>query len=294
VIRALIGPSNVVSPTLSSLAMNFGLAPLLGKPAAVITDARISGRTDTAVVVERLLTISGEDAQTVDRKHREAVTTKLPTRFMLVSNELPRMKDASGALVGRMIFLQLTNSFYGREDVHLIDRLLPELPGILRWTIQGWARLRKRGKFIQPSAADGLLMAMETLASPIKSFLKDRCKVDPEASESIQNLFLQWKFWCMAKGQEHIGNDDDFGRNLRAALPTLKKIRPYVDGVRTYSYKGLRLLTEAELNDLGTDPGTDDEAGDATEPPDLEGTEVADGRSNEPYLWFEDQDSVPF
>ena len=35
--------------------MNFGLQPLLGKAVAMIQDARLSGRTDAAVVAERLL-----------------------------------------------------------------------------------------------------------------------------------------------------------------------------------------------------------------------------------------------
>ena len=38
-----------------------------------------------------LLSISGEDDQTIDRKHLPAWTGKLPTRFVLISNELPRL-----------------------------------------------------------------------------------------------------------------------------------------------------------------------------------------------------------
>jgi hypothetical protein len=36
----LIGKPNVCGPTLSSFAGDFGLAPLIGKPLAVISDAR--------------------------------------------------------------------------------------------------------------------------------------------------------------------------------------------------------------------------------------------------------------
>ena len=44
VLGALVGPDNVAGPTLSSLGNDFGLAPLLGKPLAVISDARLDGR----------------------------------------------------------------------------------------------------------------------------------------------------------------------------------------------------------------------------------------------------------
>ena len=101
ILRALVGSMNVAAPTLSSLCERFGLWPLLGKSVAVISDARLSGRADQAVIVERILSITGEDAQTVDRKNLQPVTVKLPTRFVIVTNELPRLGDASvPSLVG--------------------------------------------------------------------------------------------------------------------------------------------------------------------------------------------------
>ena len=99
----------MAGPTLSSLAGDFGLAPLLGKPLAVISDARLSGRGNH-VVVERLLSISGEDFLTVNRKYREQWTGQLPTRFMLISNELPQLGDASAAIANRFIPLLLDGS----------------------------------------------------------------------------------------------------------------------------------------------------------------------------------------
>ena len=95
VLKALAGPSNVVNPTLATLARPFGLAPLIDKPVAILPDARLSGRPDNAAITECLLSISGEDDQTVDRKHLPAWTGRLPTRFVLISNELPRLRDAS-------------------------------------------------------------------------------------------------------------------------------------------------------------------------------------------------------
>ena len=99
VLTGLVGAHNVAAPTLASLSTNFGLSPLIDKPLALISDARLSGRSDSSVVVERLLSISGEDSLTVDRKYKEPWTGRLPTRLVLLTNELPRLTDASGALV---------------------------------------------------------------------------------------------------------------------------------------------------------------------------------------------------
>jgi putative DNA primase/helicase len=69
VLTDLIGKRNVCGPTLNSLGNDFGLAPLINKPLAVISDARFVGRNGS-IVVERLLSISGEDTLTVNRKYK--------------------------------------------------------------------------------------------------------------------------------------------------------------------------------------------------------------------------------
>ena len=74
ILRKLLGQANVCGPTLSSLGTNFGLAPLIGKRLAIISDARIGSKTDQNIIVERILAITGEDALTIDRKYRDAWT----------------------------------------------------------------------------------------------------------------------------------------------------------------------------------------------------------------------------
>ncbi|MEZ6152371.1 MAG: phage/plasmid primase, P4 family [Pirellulaceae bacterium] len=178
ILSKLIGTSNVCGPTTSSLAGPFGLQPLLGKTLAVVSDARFHGE-NIMTVVERLLCISGEDTVTVDRKHMISTTLKLKTRFMFLSNELPRFQDSSGALPGRFVILAMTQSFYGKEDIGLTDRLLVELPGILNWAIEGWRRLRERGQFLMPLAVEEMVQEMQDLASPLGAFVRDSCYVGP-------------------------------------------------------------------------------------------------------------------
>ena len=103
---------------------------MIGKSLAIISDARFIGR-DSSIVVERLLSVSGEDTLTVNRKHRDQWIGKLPTRLHVISNELPKLGDASTAIVGRIVLLLLSLSWLGKEDHELEPSLQPELPGIL-------------------------------------------------------------------------------------------------------------------------------------------------------------------
>jgi putative DNA primase/helicase len=241
VLRALIGEENVAGPTLAGLGTNFGLWPLLGKQLAIISDARLSGRTDSAVVTERLLSISGEDALTIDRKCLQPVTVKLPTRLMILTNELPRLGDSSGALAGRMVVLVLTQSFYGREDHDLTDKVLAELPSILLWAIAGWERLRARGRFVQPDAGRELTGEMEDLTSPVGKFVREWCIVDPTACIGRQELYEAYRRWCEGEGKRKPEDQATFGRDLRAAVPTVRDARQRDGETRVRSYVGIEL-----------------------------------------------------
>jgi len=241
VAKALLGTANVAGPTLSGLGTNFGLSPLIGKPLAVISDARLSGKADQHVIAERLLSISGEDAITIDRKFRPAWTGTLPTRFLILTNELPRIADASGALASRFIVLTLATSFYGREDHGLTDRLLTELPGILNWSLEGLERLRERGYFIQPSSSADAIQELEDLGSPVGAFIRDRCTIGPGKQIACELLFDAWCAWCEAQKRKEPGTVQTFGRDLRAAVPGLKVAQPREDGTRSRRYEGIGL-----------------------------------------------------
>jgi len=245
VLTQLIGAGNVVGPTTSSLAGAFGLQPLIGKSLAIVSDARFSGN-DVAVVTERLLCISGEDALTVDRKHIGSVTMKLPTRFMFLANELPRFSDASGALAGRFLVLRFTQSFYGREDKELTGKLLIELPGILLWALQGWERLHRRGRFEQPPSAEDAIRDLEDLTSPVGAFVRDRCIVGAGFTVEAMELFQAWKDYCQSIGRDHSGTVQTLGRNLRAAVPGLGVRQPRIGGGRLRWYEGIALAHGAE------------------------------------------------
>src|SRR5262249_29592161 len=77
VLNRLIGSANVTSPSMADLGGPFGLWSLMGKSLAVINDARLSARTDKGAVLERLLSISGEDNVSVNRKNLSPVETRL-------------------------------------------------------------------------------------------------------------------------------------------------------------------------------------------------------------------------
>lgn len=242
VITALLGQGSVAQPTLASLATNFGLAPLIGKSLAIIGDARLSGKADQAAIAERLLSISGEDALTIDRKFLNAWTGRIGARFLIFTNEIPRIADASGALASRFVVLTMCQSFYGKEDRGLSNRLVGELSGILSWALVGYRRLHERGYFTQPDSAQDAVSELAELGSPIATFLKEKCTVAPGGRVSPMVLYREWVEWCAANGRTTAGTKQTFGRDLRSAVAGIKMSHPRTDGGRERYYEGIALM----------------------------------------------------
>jgi putative DNA primase/helicase len=237
VLKHLIGKANVTGPTLASLGTNFGLQDLIAKSLAIISDARL-GAANVHQVVERLLSVSGEDTLTVDRKYRDPWTGQLPTRFLVISNELPRFGDASGAIANRFVLLTTRHSFLGKENPGLTQELVPEMPGILNWALDGLERLQQQGRFTEPESSRDAIVALQDLTSPVAAFVRDRCSVGPVLEAPVDELYRAWKAWAEENGHR-ISTAQTFGRDLRAAVPGLAMTQPREHGVQRRLYRGI-------------------------------------------------------
>jgi putative DNA primase/helicase len=241
VLTGLVGRKNVAGPTLNSLGGDFGLAPLIGKPLAIISDARFVGKNGN-IVVERLLSISGEDMLTVNRKYRDQWTGKLPSRLHVISNELPRLGDASTAVVGRIVLLLLSRSWLGKEDHELERRLHGELSGILNWALAGLERLTvdNGNRFTRLASAEEAIATMRDLASPVAAFVREKCDFGADKEVEVDLLFGAYKTWC-EENEHPKASKQMFGRDLRAAVPAVRRTRPRDGSGRHYVYTSIAI-----------------------------------------------------
>lgn len=246
----LLGEGNVAGPKLASFANQFGLAPLIGKTLAIVSEMRLTAKLDSGQIVENLLSISGEDAMTIDRKHRDPWTGRLSTRIMVMSNELPKLADASAALASRFLYLRLRRSFAGREDLELEAKLQSEADGILLWAVKGWQDLKEHGRFRQPSAGESLAAEMAALSSPAHEFACDCLEFGPRYREITSVVFERWKKWAEERSlKEGLWTASTFGRKLSAAVPSIEVSKPTTVPGRVGNHRlwiGARLKPETE------------------------------------------------
>jgi len=244
VLSCLLGPKNFCGPSLNQLSQQFGMQSLIGKKLAVVPDARLDNRANRSVITEKLLSIIGEDVQEINRKNREYWSGILRLRVMILSNELPDFKDDTGVIATRFVILQTLNSFLGREDPELTERLRAELSGILNWALEGWARLAKRGKFIAPGNGE-LNEELSSNASAVKAFALECCEFGDGFTVSIDTAYNAYRNWCEGNGAQSWADRlpvNQFSGKVRSAFPgRITVVRPRDGGTRKRVFAGMRL-----------------------------------------------------
>ena len=247
VLSEMIGQQNVISPQLAELTETFGLQPWLNKPLASFTDARLPDRNRSGIT-SNLLRIVGNDMVTVNRKNEQSWSGHLPTRIIMYSNEMLQLTETTNALSGRMIPLEMTKSFYGKEDPYLIDRLIPELSGIFNWAMQGNERrlARASGQFITPESAKNLSESIAKQNNPLIDFIEDYFVFEKNGYVTTDEAFLVWKHFCH-DDNSHPGTKTAFTRKiLGTGLDHhVQAVNKKIDG------KPKRVYTNIRLNEAG-------------------------------------------
>jgi P4 family phage/plasmid primase-like protien len=182
-LQSLLSPTVICGPTLDSMGTNFGMSQLIGKQLAVVGDMRLGSKCDKDLLAEHVLKLSGRGLFTIDRKNKSHWTGSLPCKLLLISNEMPKLKDASGALASRIITFRTRKSFYGREDRHLFEnKIKPELPAILLWALDGLRRMRQRGPIAEPACSLEMREELAREGSPIMAFVQECLTLDVAAT----------------------------------------------------------------------------------------------------------------
>ena len=184
----------------SSLTQNFGLSPLIGKPSASISDARLgAGRTARSLssgsCPSRARTRSPSTGSTATRGRARS-----PTRFVIVTNEVPAFSRRPRRAGERFIILDADQELSRAEDPGLTNRALEERPG----TSPG----RSRASTDSASAATsrchrpalGRSAILRISPAPVSAFVREECTVGGGLQVDKDDLWDRWKTWAGEEG----------------------------------------------------------------------------------------------
>lgn len=241
-LQEMMGEGNSVATSIKSLGSDFGIQSLIGKPLAVLSDARKGKWTDIDVVYQRLKAISGMDEVDISRKYLTTWIGVLPTRFLIVLNEWPKLTDIPAELRERFVVVSFKISHADRADPLLIDKLRAERSAIFNRAIIAYKKLAERKRFTQPNASQKEVDELRAIANPLLPFIAEYCDIGSKQDVLKGDLYKVYDNWCAAN-DEVLHPREQFGKYLRLAVPNVTVKRPDSSKRETDRYVGVGLKT---------------------------------------------------
>ena len=249
----LIGKANSTSCSMTTLSNPHGLAALVGKRLAVFPDAFRPGSRDVDVATERLISITGNDSQLVNPKGTAMYSAVLPVKIVLACNEMPTLVNNRSALTNRMVLFPFTESFAGREDTRLEERLQAELPGILNWALDGACKLLAGQRLVMPESAREPLEQIHQELDSVYAFVAERVRPIPDfvndaaakrKAVTFRQLYDAYRAFCVDNNRQ-AKSAQRFSKSFKehTAGVIVEDRTPRTDpGERQRVYPNLRLL----------------------------------------------------
>lgn len=169
----------------------FALAQETGEGRA-LAEAAIKAMTGGDVVVARFL-------------YQTAFSFKPTHKLWLATNSKPVVRDPSEGTWRRINLIPFDQHIPAAErDAKLPEKLKAELPGILRWAIDGCMTWQREG-LTRPEAVENATKSYRSDSDVLTAFLTESCtivdKPTPAAMTSVSKLYDVYRAWCEQAGE---------------------------------------------------------------------------------------------
>ncbi|MCI4327206.1 MAG: phage/plasmid primase, P4 family [Thermoplasmata archaeon] len=245
VLVALLGSENVSAETLQTLVSNrFAAARLWGKRANVCADIPANPLAFTGTF--KLLT--GGDPVRGENKFGHPFDFVNGAKLVFSANELPEVSDRTIAFWRRWIIFRFAQSFIGREDRALPDKLRAELSGGLNFALKGLADLVADHGFKVTRSTEALALEWKQRADPIFWFVNTCVERNPGSWISKADLYEAYTQFCEPRGSSY-RKLEVFGKLLPTHAPWTRTERRTVLGKSVHGWSGIRLRPEPKEGD---------------------------------------------
>lgn len=250
VVRALFGGDDSVSTSSTSIQYlaneRWGPARLVNTAINIRNDLDNSTIENTGKVKE----IIAGDALDAERKRKPVFKFSPTTKHIFAANRAPTRDVDDDGFWNRWLTVFFPESVPREEqDPQLTDKLKAELPGILNWAIDGYARLMEQGQFTNEPYPFENRQKWERYGNSIEQFI-ERCTDDdgghvPKRTTSGGTVGAYDSYLRFARNN---GLERESLQKFTAELTKRGEVtqrQRTVDGSRTRCYVGLELTDDA-------------------------------------------------
>ncbi|MGD9698474.1 phage/plasmid primase, P4 family [Acinetobacter sp.] len=178
---------------------------------------------------------------------RHTIEVQPTWTVVMPTNHKPIIKGDDYGIWRRLMLVPFTRNYDKdpniKKDVNRSAKLLRELPGILRWIVQGALDYKQNG--LKPP--QGVLAAKDEYKQEndlLADWICDCCDLVEGYRETNKNLWQSWQAWAVENGRQHMfKGEPSFGKKLKNRFETWRTMRGR-------GYVGIRVRESAEFADL--------------------------------------------
>lgn len=236
-IKTLLGDENTSALDLKELSDRFKTAELFGKLANIGDDIGDEFIANPAIFKKL---VSG-DRVNVERKGQNPFDFNNYSKFLFSANNIPRIKDKTGAVLDRLIIIPFDASFSVNDkdfDPYIKYKLREQeaIEYLINLGLQGLKRVLKNRKFTVPDKVKKEILEYEEVNNPILGFFKDADKIE---NESTKEIYMKYQEYCILNGLQPISNVEfsrqvvkKFGYEIKDKKINGKKYRVFINSSR--------------------------------------------------------------
>lgn len=240
----LCGEENVSSISLKELSEDFHLDGLVGKKLNAASENEFRARGST----QKLKAITTGDKVSVERKYCRPQSMRLKAKLVFATNNLPIFDDSSDGFFRRLFIVPFSASFVGKdEDKQLKDKLVPELPGIFNWALDGLTRLRENNFVLtRCKAVENCMLDYRSGVLTVEHFVVEALEACEGNRIDRRALRSAYHDWLLRNGCDEDGRTSQrFWRDFRDSA---QKAGLAIQEVKV---KGERLIKGVRLRNVG-------------------------------------------
>ena len=207
VLTRLLGRRNVSNVSLHELcARGASTAQLYGKLLNTFTDIPDTTIADTST----FLTLADGRRSTISvhRKYHGPFTFRPFARLLFSANRALRSPDTSHSHLRRWLAIPYSNSFRGKEDRFLIDKLTTpqEISGLLTRAVRALRDMIRRGRL---AIDDNLAVAQADFRmnlDSVREFINAEADLDSDIQVEQADLYRAYREWCAEMFLQPVGS----------------------------------------------------------------------------------------
>lgn len=214
-IKTLLGDKNTSALDLSELGDRFKSAELFSKLANIgddIGDEFIANPS----VFKKL--VSG-DRINAERKGQDPFDFNNYSKLLFSANNIPRIKDKSGAVIDRLVIIPFNASFSANDpdfDPYIKYKLRTSesMEYLIKIGLNGLKRVLQNHKFTISSQVQKALVEYDEANNPILLFFREEPKIENEPTNKV---YQKYNEFCLANNFNAMGNIE-FSKQVKKRL----------------------------------------------------------------------------